>query len=252
MKVLHALIAYMPFRHGGAESMTRTAIAGAEDLGYPLVVWHAGDKPTPGPLCPVIHDAMVPAGFKGEIVEYENGNLSDNWLQAWDDGFEWGADWVLWTSNDVVWNDKARKAIDALLEKADDMTVYTAAPFIYGLIPRRLFEKVRPHWDVNWEPSMHDDSNFLGTVLWQGGHVELNCLRDQLTHFGRITETTYCSNGKMKEDKNVAIGKNFKKFVERWGISPHNWPVPGNVEWREPRDTLSGPSYPPRRYSHVP
>lgn len=249
MKVLHALIAYMPARHKLAEEVTREAVAAGAALGYPMVVWHGGNKPTPGSLCPEIHEALSPPGWKGEIVDYENGNLSDNWCRAWDDLFEAGADWVLWTSNDVIWNEKAREAIDDLLSRADDNTVYALSPFVFGLIPRKLYYKVRPHWDVDWEASMHDDSNFLATVLWQGGKVVLNALPWCLRHTSRITEVTYCSDGLPRQERSAAAFSNHAKFKKRWRISPHSWPVPQVTHRLEPTDVPPPPPYEPRRYS---
>ncbi len=250
MKVYHAMIAYMPSRHQRAEEITREAVAGAVELGYPLVIWHAGNKPTPGPLCAEIHPIIDPGAGKGEIVDYENGNLSDNWLQAWDDMFLAGADWVLWTSNDVVWTKESRGYLDKIAEEGNHNTVYEQPPFIWGMFHKDLWAKVREHWDVVWEPSMNDDSNFLATVLWQGGAVEPHPFQHQVKHHGRIVETTYTSSGKPKQEKDAAILSNNKKFKERWGISPYEWPVPGRMDRREPLD-VPPPPPPAKRVSRL-
>jgi hypothetical protein len=229
--MVQALLAYMPARNEEVENVTRMAIDGCVKLGYPLTVWHAGEAPTPGPLCEGLHAAL---GWTGRWRDYENGNLAENWLRIIDDGFGQGAEWVLWTSNDVIWNEKAKAKFDEIDKGGDKMTMYMVHPLAAFAIHRELWEKVRPFYDCDWPPSGYEDLNFQYTIVWLGGkleHAPMNGLCEHRQALGvRLYKPQEFQQGKHHQHNE----QNHDKFKKRWKIQGHSeWPP----RVTEPEDT---------------
>lgn len=242
-RIEQSVIAYLPTRNVIAEETTRRSVGSASRLDFPIVLWHAGDAPTPGPSCLELHPTITPTDFRGEILDYENGNLAENWLFAFDDMFGRGAEWALWSSNDVIWHSEAGRRILEVVNRANPLTIYIVYPFAVGLFSKTLWDTVRPFYDCNWPPSMHEDSNFLSTVLWRGGEVDSTALEPLMEHLGEFGIRTFGDDSWQLGQHWINAKRNLAKYQARWGHSPLEWPLPRV----EPSD-CPGPPPPPRAH----
>lgn len=227
-KLQHHIIAYLPWENPALEQMTRRALMGAENIGFPYTLWHASDPPNPSALCEELHPRLT-GGRPVQVIDYENGSLAGNWAaMLWQTFKSRQTDWCLFTSNDLYWRPEALEAIIVVMGAGDPMTLYIAEPMSGFLIHRALWSLIGPSFETGYLPSGFEDGDFVMTVLKEGGDYDVEALKGTYDHGeGQATIRNLGERKYHRGDHARNFERNREHFVHRWGFTPEaRWPPP--------------------------
>jgi hypothetical protein len=232
MKLFTGTIAYLPRPHKGLMDLTERSCKSSEQfkaLGD-VVAYHAQDAlPMKPEVCSATHSCLVAA----DIREYYNGSLMGNWGQLILDGFEGAhADWTMFVSNDVIWNEGAVDKVREYLETADPMTYVIVIPTAIFCLSRKLWEAMKPNWFEDYLPASWEDHDLACQVWAAGGDAEWHAWDSFLTH--EIMGTIHNLGGDYRNGTNMANWKvNCDIYHRRWGTGWESWGGKPSKEWVE-------------------
>jgi|GEM_PF-4613288 len=244
MKLHTFTIAYLPRPHEELMDLTRRSLRTTEqfkELG-PVVAYHADTAyPAPG-NCERTH-----ACFESTpILEYVNGGLIHNWGVGLRRGFDEGADWVMFVSNDVFWHDRAVASIRDIIERSDPKVYHLGWPTAVFLMSRRLWDLLQPNWYDGYPPAGLDDIELACQVLAAGGEMRDHGL-DQLFDHPVLSNTGTMLGLDRHGDRPSTAPGCAEQFRRRWVPPMRFEPNSESVVWPPTREQVADIRAHPRR-----